>query len=66
METTVATVTSAPGNIPTTTIIPTTAENCDDDGNCHSEAVIDYDTTGQTHTHIHIINIYELIMLAKP
>ncbi|XP_073688967.1 neuropilin-1a-like, partial [Garra rufa] len=45
METTVATVTSAPGNIPTTTIIPTTVENCDDDGNCHSESVTDYDTT---------------------
>ncbi|XP_059357374.1 neuropilin-1a-like isoform X2 [Carassius carassius] len=45
METTVATITSAPGNIPTTTIIPTTVENCDDDGSCHSEAVTDYDTT---------------------
>ncbi|CAM4588869.1 unnamed protein product [Leuciscus chuanchicus] len=45
METTVATVTSAPGNIPTSTIIPPTAESCDDDGNCHSEAVTDYDTT---------------------
>uniref|UniRef100_A0A8C1MII3 Neuropilin n=1 Tax=Cyprinus carpio TaxID=7962 RepID=A0A8C1MII3_CYPCA len=45
METTVATVTSAPGNIPTTTTIPTTVESCDDDGNCHSEAITDYDTT---------------------
>uniref|UniRef100_A0A671L955 Neuropilin n=1 Tax=Sinocyclocheilus anshuiensis TaxID=1608454 RepID=A0A671L955_9TELE len=45
METTVATVTSAPGNIPTTTIIPTTVENCDDEGNCRSEAVTDYATT---------------------
>uniref|UniRef100_A0A8C2IAK0 Neuropilin n=1 Tax=Cyprinus carpio TaxID=7962 RepID=A0A8C2IAK0_CYPCA len=45
METTVATVTSAPGNIPTTTTIPTTVESCDDDGNCHSEAMTDYDTT---------------------
>ncbi|KAL0201332.1 hypothetical protein M9458_004519, partial [Cirrhinus mrigala] len=44
METTVATVTSAPGDIPTTTIIPT-VESCDDDGNCHSESVTDYDTT---------------------
>uniref|UniRef100_A0A8C2AP39 Neuropilin n=1 Tax=Cyprinus carpio TaxID=7962 RepID=A0A8C2AP39_CYPCA len=40
-----ATVTSAPGNIPTTTTIPTTVESCDDDGNCHSEAITDYDTT---------------------
>uniref|UniRef100_A0A8C2IBV9 Neuropilin n=1 Tax=Cyprinus carpio TaxID=7962 RepID=A0A8C2IBV9_CYPCA len=40
-----ATVTSAPGNIPTTTTIPTTVESCDDDGNCHSEAMTDYDTT---------------------
>lgn len=46
METTVATITSAPGYIPTSTIIPSTAESCDDDGNCHSEAVTDYDTTG--------------------
>ncbi|XP_048019330.1 neuropilin 1b [Megalobrama amblycephala] len=44
METTVATVTSAPGNIPTTTIIPT-VEGCDEYGNCHSESVTDYDTT---------------------
>uniref|UniRef100_A0A9J7X4Z0 Neuropilin n=1 Tax=Cyprinus carpio carpio TaxID=630221 RepID=A0A9J7X4Z0_CYPCA len=48
METTVATVTSAPGNIPTTTTIPTTVESCDDDGNCHSEAITDYDTTEST------------------
>nr|XP_021322167.1 neuropilin-1a-like [Danio rerio] len=49
METTAATVTSASmllGNIPTTTTFPTTAENCDDDdGNCHSDALTDYDTT---------------------
>nr|AAR89616.1 neuropilin 1b [Danio rerio] len=49
METTAATATSASmllGNIPTTTTFPTTAENCDDDdGNCHSDALTDYDTT---------------------
>ncbi|XP_016385321.1 neuropilin-1a-like [Sinocyclocheilus rhinocerous] len=45
MKTTVATVTSAPGNIPITTTIPMTVESCDDDGNCHSEAMTDYDTT---------------------
>ncbi|XP_026147219.1 neuropilin-1a-like [Carassius auratus] len=45
METTVASVTSAPDSIPTTTFIPMTVESCDDDGNCHSEAMPDYDTT---------------------
>ncbi|RXN34766.1 neuropilin-1a-like protein [Labeo rohita] len=45
METTVVTVTSAPGNIPTATITPTAEESCDDDGNCLSESVTDYDTT---------------------
>uniref|UniRef100_A0A672Q645 Neuropilin-1a-like n=2 Tax=Sinocyclocheilus grahami TaxID=75366 RepID=A0A672Q645_SINGR len=45
METTVATVSSAPGNIPITTTIPMTVESCDDDGNCHSEAMTDYDIT---------------------
>uniref|UniRef100_A0A671MFP5 Neuropilin n=1 Tax=Sinocyclocheilus anshuiensis TaxID=1608454 RepID=A0A671MFP5_9TELE len=37
--------TTAPGNIPITTTIPMTVESCDDDGNCHSEAMTDYDTT---------------------
>ncbi|XP_051557609.1 neuropilin-1a-like [Myxocyprinus asiaticus] len=37
MEITAAAVTSVSGNIPTTTIIPTTTEGCDDEDNCHSD-----------------------------
>ncbi|XP_056598833.1 neuropilin-1a-like isoform X1 [Triplophysa dalaica] len=44
LEATAATVTSVSSNIQTTTIIPTTMDNCDDDGNCHSDT--DYDPAG--------------------